>query len=190
MTKKEIVMKKIFFTCLALFALIFGSLGLTQAEAVQDLEGKGVLRAMGSGIAVVKGTMDLRLAGAGFLLVDPGEDSDCPPVIEVTGRGERIDLEDGRILFVGFHGRAHIVGSGIKIELAGADLDLFVIGSGRALLKGCGRYRTGLRSTPWNVPWAGVPFGPRSSLTDETSDGSEPVDDDTPLWPESEELVD
>ncbi len=144
-------MKKSSYSILMFVLALVAIFLATQARAAEDVQGRGVLKAMGSGLAVVKGTMKMRVAGNGFLLIDPG-DNVCPLGIDINGHGEKVELGDGRILYVGFRGLARIEGCEINVKMAGARVDLLAVGSGRAVLEGCGRFHTRRFNGPWHMP--------------------------------------
>ncbi len=145
-------MKKQNLTIFMFILMLVAMFLVSRVHAAQDVHGKGVLKAMGNGVAMLKGTMKLRVAGDGFLLVDPGESAACPLGIDIQGRGERVDLEDGRILYVGFKGLARIEGCAIRVKMAGSRIDLIAVGNGRAILEGCGRFHTRKVNGAWHMP--------------------------------------
>lgn len=99
------------------------------------VRGAGVLDAEGSGMAAVKGRMDLNVsADEGVLLVkDIAGDAD----VDVTGHGEKGKWM-GFDVYFGFDGQASVVGSNVGVIVVGRGIDLHVAGKGWAYLKGRG----------------------------------------------------
>ncbi|GEM_PF-1019872 len=120
----------------ALLSIVVG-LFLLAASAVFadtiDLQGTGGLRATGNGNADLTlngGTAHLE--GHGVLRVkDVGGDAS----IDVSGTGNRQDLENGWTQYEGF-GSATISGSDVRITVSGSDLSIRAVGSGSATLDG------------------------------------------------------
>jgi len=114
-----------------------------------DLAGAGVLRAAGTGFAHLRGIMDFRgSAEAGALVV---HDRDGNALIDVQGYGQRVDLPDGGVGYLGFHGTAHIRGRDVQIDLLARGARLRAIGKGEAFLAGQGWYSVnGLPARPWS----------------------------------------
>ncbi len=111
------------------------------------LRGAGAIDAEGTGLAAMKGRMDLNVsAEAGILLVkDIAGDAD----VEVTGHGETTEWL-GFDVYFGFDGQASIVGSHVAVIVVGEGIDLHVAGKGWAYLKGRGTVEIrGHGSRPW-----------------------------------------
>ena len=87
----------------------------------------------------------IRLRGNGILWVR-GEET-----IRIKGYGQKKEFPSGWTEYIGFRGAAVIEGRAVFVILAGADVDLYAVGSGRATLWGEGRYTIdGLTSQPWS----------------------------------------
>ncbi len=109
--------------------------------------GRGVLTAHGTGLAAVKGTMDLHATAAeGILLV---KDPTGNAKIDVDGYGGTGEFMGMKVYF-GFHGSAHIVGRDVGVLILGRDINLHVAGRGWAFLRGHGTYSVnGGPPQPW-----------------------------------------
>jgi len=118
--------------------LVVLALGLISAAAVQadKLEGTGIIRAIGAGLARVHGTgrVDIAAKGIGTVLVRNAQ------TIQATGRGFRQDLPGGIALFAGFAGHIHVAGEGMTVEMAGGLIEFKAMGTGTVFLQGRGRY--------------------------------------------------
>ena len=109
--------------------------------------GRGFLTAHGTGVAAVKGAMDLHATAAeGILLI---KDPTGNAKIDVDGYGGK-GRWLGMTVYFGFHGTAHIVGRDVGVLIVGRDIDLKVAGRGWALLKGHGTFSVnGGPPQPW-----------------------------------------
>jgi hypothetical protein len=159
---KEVEMRKLLLLVLpavvALGALVFtlAPAASAQEETGQvDLAGAGVLRAAGTGFAHLQGAMDFRgSADAGALVV---HDRGGNALIDVQGYGQRIDLQDGGVAYLGFHGTAHIRGRDVQVDLLVRGARFRAIGKGEAFLAGRGWYSVnGLPAQPWSEPGVSV----------------------------------
>jgi hypothetical protein len=122
------------------------------------LRGRGVLDASGTGVAAVKGRVDMQVnANRGILLVkDIGGDA----FVRVDGNGGSAQW-NGFTAYFGT-GEATIVGSHVAVIVVGTDIDLHAAGKGWAYLKGRGSYFVnGEGPFPWNPDgaFAGVDDG-------------------------------
>jgi hypothetical protein len=114
-----------------------------------QLAGTGVLRAAGTGFAHLRGAMDFRgSAQAGALIV---HDHDGNALIDVQGYGQRLELPDGGVAYLGFHGTAHIRGRDVQVDMLVAGVQFRAVGKGSAYLAGRGWYSVnGLPPQPWS----------------------------------------
>jgi hypothetical protein len=129
------------------------------------LEGKGRLIANGHGTAVLGGTGKMLVEGNGFLLVKKISDD---VVIRVRGEhGRKIEINDNTVLFVGFHGRAAVRGSRVKVVIAGSNIHLKAIGKGKAFLQGCGDYKVGGIEGHWDEAGVDLTYGELDYYEDE-----------------------
>ena len=112
------------------------------------LEGAGVLRAGGTGFAHLRGAMDFRgSATAGALVV---HDHAGDALVDVQGYGQRIELPDGGVAYLGFHGTAHIRGWNVQVDMLVTGVQFRAAGKGVAYLAGRGWYSVnGLPQQPW-----------------------------------------
>lgn len=112
------------------------------------LEGSGVLRAAGTGLVHLRGAMDFRgSADAGALVV---HDYAGDALVDVQGYGRRIELPDGGVAYLGFHGTAHIRGWNVQADMLVAGVEFRAAGKGVAYLAGRGWYSVnGLPRQPW-----------------------------------------
>lgn len=112
------------------------------------LVGSGVLRAAGTGFVHLRGTMDFRgSAQAGALVV---HDHAGGALVDVQGYGQRIELPDGGVAYLGFHGTAHIRGWDVQVDMLVAGVQFRAAGRGVAYLAGRGWYSVnGLPAQPW-----------------------------------------
>ena len=113
------------------------------------LAGSGVLRAGGTGFVHLRGAMDFRgSADAGALVV---HDYAGGALIDVQGYGQRIELPDGGVAYLGFHGTAHIRGWDVQVDMLVAGVQFRAAGKGVAYLAGRGWYSVnGLPQQPWS----------------------------------------
>jgi hypothetical protein len=153
---KEVDMKRVMLSILlavaAAGASVFTLASVASAQegtGQVDLAGAGVLQAAGTGFAHLRGAMDFRgSAEAGALVI---HDHGGSALIEVQGYGQRVDLEDGGVAYLGFHGTAHIRGRDVQIDLLARGARLRAIGKGEAFLAGRGWYSVnGLPARPWS----------------------------------------
>jgi hypothetical protein len=109
--------------------------------------GIGILDAQGTGIAAVKGMMDLSVsASRGMLLV---RDLDNDAVVHVDGNGQTAQWR-GFTVYFGFDGHATVTARDAAVIVLGEDIDLHVAGRGWAFLKGDGTYTAnGHGPFPW-----------------------------------------
>lgn len=112
------------------------------------LAGSGVLRAAGTGFVHLRGAMDFRgSANAGALVV---HDHAGDALVDVQGYGQRIELPDGGVAYLGFHGTAHIRGWDVQVDMLAAGVQFRAAGKGVAYLAGRGWYSVnGLPQQPW-----------------------------------------
>ena len=109
--------------------------------------GRGVLTAHGTGVAAVRGAMDLHASAAEAILLvkDPTGNAQVD-VDGYGGKGEWL----GMTVYFGFHGTAHIVGRDVGVLIVGRDIDLKVVGRGWAYLRGHGTFSVnGGPPQPW-----------------------------------------
>lgn len=112
------------------------------------LEGSGVLRAAGTGFVHLRGAMDFRGGADGGALVVHDYTGDA--LVSVHGYGQRIELPDGGVAYMGFHGTAHIRGRNVQIDMLVAGVEFRAVGRGVAYLAGHGWYSVnGLPRQPW-----------------------------------------
>jgi hypothetical protein len=113
------------------------------------LEGAGVLRAAGTGFVHLRGAMDFRgSADAGALVV---HDYAGGALVDVQGYGQRIELPDGGVAYLGFHGTAHIRGWDVQVDMLVAGVQFRAAGKGVAYLAGRGWYSVnGFPPQPWS----------------------------------------
>jgi hypothetical protein len=119
------------------------------AEGERDtvLRGRGVLDAHGTGVAAVKGRLDLYVnADRGILLI---KDEAGDARIHVEGEGGSTTWHGFKVYFG--TGEANVIGSNVAVIMVGKDIDLHVAGKGWAFLKGRGTYFVnGHGPFPWS----------------------------------------
>lgn len=114
-------------------------------DAKETISGSNVFLARGNGIALISGSGNIELEGTGFIMLS-GDD-----VVEILeGQGDRIELEDGRIIYLNLIGKVIISGEEMEIECGGANIYLRATCNGKAVLIGFGFYRAGLKMGLWN----------------------------------------
>ncbi|HID87619.1 MAG TPA: hypothetical protein EYP55_09635 [Anaerolineae bacterium] len=129
---------------LLLAVLVVASLGFASVANAETEKGTGTLEARGDGLAGLHGTGWVRISGNGVLWVKGAEN------VVVEGRGHKKVFPDGWIEYVGFKGTARIRGGNFSVILAGERIDLYAVGSGRAILWGKGTYEVnGLITNVW-----------------------------------------
>jgi len=126
--------------------LVIASLGLASVVSAEREKGIGTLEAQGDGFAGLHGTGYVQVSGTGVLWVK-GEES-----IRIQGEeGHKKVFPDGWTEYVGFRGTARIRGQGVSVLMAGEEIDLYAIGSGRVILWGEGTYEiNGLITGRWS----------------------------------------
>lgn len=136
-------MKKKMFVLMAV--LVIASLGVTSVASAESESGMGTLVAEGDGFAGLHGTGYIRISGRGVLWVK-GEE-----FIEIRGDGHKKVFPSGWTEYVGFRGTARIRGQRVSVLMAGEEIDLYAIGTGRAILWGEGTYEiNGLVTNRWS----------------------------------------
>ena len=140
------------------FAALTPAAGAEEGRGDVVLRGRGVLDAHGTGVAAVKGRVDMQVdANRGILLV---KDIAGDAFVRVNGNGETAHW-NGFTVYFGT-GEASIVGSHVAVIVVGTDIDLHAAGKGWAYLKGRGHYFVnGEGPFPWNPDgaFAGVDDG-------------------------------
>jgi hypothetical protein len=126
---------------LALTLALVGAIAfMPQTAYAEGGGGSGSLIAEGDGLAGLRGNGEVTISGAGILWIrDLGGDA----VINVTGKGRRIELPSGWIQYIGFNGEAHVSGSQITVALSGVNIHLEANGTGQFLLRGSGWFQVG-----------------------------------------------
>jgi hypothetical protein len=142
-------------TLTALVAMV-GLVAAPAASAMEPLAGEGKLTAQGDGIAVLGGKGKVDLSGDGVLWI---KDHGGGAVIEVTGYGEKKKFPDGWIQYAGFHGKAHVAGTQIRVVVAGVHVTLTAVGHGEAWLWGHGTHEVNGRSGAWSTADRGARAG-------------------------------
>lgn len=148
-------MRLVLLVLLAAAAVGASMLALAPATSAEEgtgevkLAGTGVLRAAGTGFAHLRGAMDFQgSADAGLLVV---HNHDGNALIDVNGYGQRVELPDGGVAYLGFHGTAHIRGRDVQIDLLATGVRFRAAGRGVAFLAGRGWYSVnGLPPRPWS----------------------------------------
>ncbi|MBI5288345.1 MAG: hypothetical protein HY873_05180 [Chloroflexi bacterium] len=140
------------------FAAIAPAASAEEGRGDVVLRGRGVLDAHGTGVAAVKGRVDMQVnANRGILLV---KDIAGDAFVRVDGTGGTAHW-NGFTVYFGT-GEATIVGSHVAVIMVGTDIDLHAAGKGWAYLKGRGHYFVnGEGPFPWNPDgaFAGVDDG-------------------------------
>jgi len=128
-----------------LAVLVIASLGFASVASADSAKGTGTLEAQGDGLAGLHGTGWVSLSGNGVLWVKGAEH------IVVEGQGHKKAFPDGWTEYIGFDGTARIRGQCVSVILAGENINLYAIGSGRAILWGEGTYEiNGLIAGAWS----------------------------------------
>ena len=99
------------------------------------VRGTGTLEASGTGRAVISGNVTVNVSGNGTLIVSGNAN------VTTKGNGTKEVLGSGAVKYQGF-GSAAITGEDIKIAISGNDITLKAEGTGSAVLRGNGTYRT------------------------------------------------
>lgn len=122
--------------------LLLASLFIVTAVSADYAEGTGWIEAHGSGVAGLKGNINtVRISGSGTLYYHDGGETDTPTV---TGVGRKIELPNGWVKWVGFHGTFSLQDADhVKIALHGRNIDLYASGTGSVWLRGKGTYTIG-----------------------------------------------
>ena len=134
---------------------VLASLALTTVASAETVEGTGTLWARGVGIAKVHGdgSVKVRGCGVGTVWVKGAER------LEAHGVGIRREV-DGGVLFTGWWGKIVASGSELTVRMAGGLIKLTAEGTGRAYLKGCGRYHTDSAGGEWSPDGITIYFAP------------------------------
>ena len=99
------------------------------------VEGMGRLVASGNGRAVIEGDVNVTLSGNATLKVSSNAN------VTMSGNGSREVLGNGEVKYQGYDSIT-IEGRNIRIEVSGNDISLEAEGTGKAVLRGNGTYRT------------------------------------------------
>lgn len=105
----------------------------TRKKAV--VQGTGKLVASGNGRAMIEGDVNVTLSGNATLKVSSNAN------VTTEGNGSREVLGNGEVKYQGYDS-VTIEGRNIKIEVSGNDISLEAEGTGKAVLRGNGTYRT------------------------------------------------
>ena len=125
--------------------LVIASLGFTSVVSAESENGMGTLEARGDGFVGLHGTGYIRVRGTGVLWVK-GEE-----FIRIQGDGHKKVFPSGWTEYVGFRGTARIRGQRVSVLMAGENIDLYAIGTGRVILWGEGTYEiNGLITGRWS----------------------------------------
>ncbi|MCP4418286.1 MAG: hypothetical protein GY805_16820 [Chloroflexi bacterium] len=137
---KRVMQKKATWIVMMLLGSLFAVTAVSADSATET--GSGWVKAHGNGVAGVKGNIDiLHITGNGILYYYDGGQTDIP---EVTGVGRRIDLGNGWVKWVGFHGSFHLEDADhVKVALHGRNIDLYASGTGTIWLRSYGTYTHG-----------------------------------------------
>ncbi len=123
---------------LALILALTGAIAFVpQTASAESGGGTGTLIASGDGLAGIRGNGTIHITGNGILYI---RDHAGDASIQVTGSGQRTELPNGWIRYLGFHGTADVSGSMITVALSGYDINLQASGTGKFLLRGNGTY--------------------------------------------------
>lgn len=104
----------------------------------------------GNGTVALSGSGLIEMKCVGFVLLNSSTQSTT-----AEGSGEKIELEDGRILYVHFNGRVRVAGDNMEVICGGTDIYIAARLNGTVVLTGTGYYNAGLNRGLWNA--AGVP---------------------------------
>ena len=125
--------------------LVIASLGFASVVSAESEDGMGTLEARGDGFVGLHGTGYIRVRGTGVLWVK-GEE-----FIRIQGDGHKKVFPSGWTEYVGFRGTARIRGRRVSVLMAGENIDLYAIGTGRVILWGEGTYEiNGLITGRWS----------------------------------------
>ena len=125
--------------------LVIASLGFASVVSAESEDGMGTLEARGDGFVGLHGTGYIRVRGTGVLWVK-GEE-----FIRIQGDGHKKVFPSGWTKYVGFRGTARIRGQRVSVLMAGENIDLYAIGTGRVILWGEGTYEiNGLITGRWS----------------------------------------
>ena len=125
--------------------LVIAGLGFASVVSAESERGMGTLEAQGDGFAGLHGTGYVRVSGNGVLWVK-GEE-----FIRIQGEGHKKVFPSGWTEYVGFDGTARIRGQRVSVLMAGENVDLYAIGTGRVILWGEGTYEiNGLITGTWS----------------------------------------
>lgn len=109
-----------------------------------------LLTANGYGLAIVGGwgSVDIHAHGASVIWIR-GADT-----LEITGDGEREDMDDGVVKLTDWTGEIHAEGERLIVRMVGGKLDFTASGRGRAFLQGYGTFQADDHEGRW--AWRGV----------------------------------
>ena len=132
---------------------IIAALAVASVASADSPDTPKRLEAHGDGLAALHGDGRVRVRGNGILWVR-GEET-----IRITGYGQKKEFASGWTEYIGFRGAASMEGRGVSVILAGADVDLYAVGRGRAILWGEGYYTIdGLTNEPWSDHLQVIPY--------------------------------
>lgn len=98
----------------------------------------------GNGTVALTGSGEIELKCVGFFIVNSATQGTI-----VEGAGEKIELEDGRILYIDFNGRATVSGDNMEVTCGGSDIYIVARLNGSVVLTGAGYYKAGLNRGLW-----------------------------------------
>ena len=121
------------------------SMVVVGAASADVIRGKGWLHAEGSGVATLRmsGEVDIAGHGVGAVYIYGAEK------IRADGDGRRTDRADGGVVFHGFSGKIHVTGERMVVKMIGGKIDFTAHGKGTAILRGRGHYETRGFSGDW-----------------------------------------
>ena len=113
------------------------ALFVPQSALAQSGGGAGTLTASGNGLAGIRGDGTVTVSGNGILWI---RDHAGDASVNVSGSGEKRELPNGWIQYIGFQGQATVSGSWLTVALSGYDIHLQASGAGKYILRGNGTY--------------------------------------------------
>lgn len=113
------------------------ALFVPQSALAQSGGGTGTLTASGNGLAGIRGDGTVTVSGNGILWI---RDHAGDASVNVSGSGEKRELPNGWIQYIGFQGQATVSGSWFTVALSGYDIHLQASGTGKYILRGNGTY--------------------------------------------------
>jgi hypothetical protein len=133
--------------------LLVWPVSVALAQEGTESPAEHTLTASGYGRAQLLGweSVDIHAHGASIIWVSGGD------TLEISGDGEREDMDDGLVRLTDWEGEIHVAGARVGVRMAGGHLDFAATGRGRVLLQGHGTFQIDDHEGRWTWPGLRIP---------------------------------